>query len=541
MAHSPSFRQHGSISLPAQHPRRMSEVPQPTQPRMAASSTSGITTPNSSGGGSSITMPEGTPNRSVKSSSRPTRSSGSILTHSRSVSSGSTKLPMGLRSNSSDPAVKARELVAIVLEESMRLRCISQSYAYLGGHHLDGDSEKTLLDTKDVSCEHQKWQGVPDGTFPKTGKRITVKLICSCSEIPDAFMVGSFMGYPVTSDWEYCHLLQVSEMFSGVHRDAQKLYHAGREITPGTTIRAAMGVNEDQLPARCAIHVLVDRESFPQRLGPFSVVEVPLQVGDFILPKSVEGGFHWTMKSGVLERHGIRSDDARVTAQCSPTHPITLSDEERAFSEIPMEAVEFAWSYPVVKWEQVEQDPHVLDDWASCKKEDCALKDFLVVGGFVYLDQEHNIVRVTTPRDNKAELGGLQFGKPQKWQPIWTKALLGDGRFQRVTIGPLRDAGVRFFCWLRPGERFVGEDMRPLAFQPNVPHGGFAYLFHEMASPSSLECAVDCYFPVIAMHAQKPHKGESFVIVGQEAGTPAELVGHTSAQLHVHSMSMEDV
>jgi len=376
--------------------------------------------------------------------------------------------------------------------------------------------------------------------FPTTGRRIAVKLLCGCTDLPDATVVGTFLGCPVTSDWEHRHLLQVSEMITGVHRDAQKLYHAGREITPGCTIRAAMGIKEEQLPPRCAIHILVDRESFPQRLGPFSVVEVPLQPSDFILPKSVEGGFHWTMKVEVLERHGIRSNDMQVTAQCSPTHPITLSEEERDWMNIPSEAVDFAWSYPVVQWEQVDQDPHVLDDWASCQRGDASLKDFLVIGGFLYLDQEHRIVRVTTPRANKAEVGGLQFGKPRKWQPAWTKALLGDGRFQRVTIGPLRDAGVRFFCWLRPEERFVGEDLRPLPVQPQVPHGGFAYLFHELASPSTLECAVDCYFPVLAMHAQKPNKSESFVIVGQEAEAPPDLLGHTSAQLHVHSMSLED-
>lgn len=394
-----------------------------------------------------------------------------------------------------------------------------------------------------AATEAQGEVGKMLATFPSTGKPITVKLINPSKDMSNSvLMVNSFFGAPITSDWEQCHLLQVSEALTGVPRNAQKLYHAGREITPGCTIRAAMGIAEAQLPPRCAVHVLADLEAFPQKLGPFCLKEVPLKSEDFLLPKSVEGGFHWTMKSGVLERHGIRcTDGVQVTAQCSPSHAITLSDKEREAAGIPAAAVEFAWSYPVVNWEQVERDPHVLDDWASCSKDvsrDAAVKDFLVVGGFVFLDAARRFVRISTPWSSQD--GGLVFGRPLKWEPFWTKALLGDGRFQQVTIGPMRDAGVRYFCWLRPGERIVGEDLRPLHHQPYLPHGGFAYLFHELAGSSPLECAVDCYFPVVAVREQTTSRGEAFAVVGEEIGTPDELVGHTSAQLHVHSICLQD-
>jgi len=516
-------------------------------------------------------QPQWTAKASASGSATPTSGSdghrassgASLASLSRRARTGSAHIP--LASSSSDPTAKARDLVSMALSENLQIRRMGSTFTvtYRDANAnrqpiletstiQDAGSEKAAAAAKTADrrgAEASDRGGLSRsagavGTrppFPTTGRPISVKFVCGCSDVPSAIVVSSFQGHRITSDWEHRHLLQVSELSTGVHRDAQKIFHAGREITPGCTIRAAIGVHEDQLPSRCAVHVLVDRESFPQRLGPFSLIKVPVKSSDFILPMSVEGGFHWTMRTEVLERQGLRSDGPHVTAQCSPTHPITLSDEERALADIPPEAVEFAWSYPMARWEQVAQDPHVLDDWASCQQGDPPLKDFLVVGGFVYLDEDHRIVRVTTPRDNKAEQGGLHFGAPKKWHHAWTKALLGDGRFQRVTIGPLKDAGVHFFCWLRPGERFVGEDMRPLAIQPQVPHGGFVYLFHELGNCAPQVCAVDCYFPVLRIHSQMSASlSTSFKIVGQEDIGRTDLVGHTTAQLHVHSMSLED-
>jgi hypothetical protein len=414
----------------------------------------------------------------------------------------------------------------------------------LASRHLhDG---KPLASPTHGSYQRQTLTGDPqpckwgDPQFPTTGRSITVKLIRMNAATSVPLLIREFGGYTVTSDWQLSHLLQMSEMYTGVHRKAQKLYHAGKEITEGCTIRQALGLEECRLPSKLAVHMVVDEDMFPQCLGPFGVVEVPLSDEDFILPRSTPCGFHWTMKNEVVERHGVRSTDStQVTAHCSPTHLITFNSQERIYANIPPEAVECAWSYPVANWDKVEQDPHLLEDWAQCQKEHSAVKDFLVVGGFIYLDSDQRIVQVTTPCNYLDKMGGLNFSKPQKWDPAWTEPLVEDGRFHHVTISPLREAGVRLFCWLRPNERFDDEDGNALPRQPDVPHGGFAYLFHDMTEASPQDLAVDCYFAIAFMCEHSPDLAESFPLVHEETRwwreeCPADLIGHTSAQLNQH-------
>jgi len=352
-------------------------------------------------------------------------------------------------------------------------------------------------------------KGASPTRFPCTGKPITLKFVCTVKDLRQPVSVSEFDGCPVTANWELEHLMQVSESVTGVRRDCQKLYHAGREMPPGRTIQSIIGVEEAQLPERFAIHVLVQEDSFPSVLGPWHLVEVPLSGGDFTLPQSLEGGFHWTMKHEVIEHHGVRSTDgAHVTAFCSPPHPMVFDKEERQAVGLPLEAEEFSWSYPAANWEQVEQDAHLLHDWAMCAKDCSAVKDFLVVGGFIFFDRQRHVIRTTTLFSCKASKSGLQFGRPQKWEAAWTRILLGEGRFQPVSIGPLRDGGVHFFAWLRPGEVLEDEDGLPLARQPQIPRGGFAYLFHEMMASSNEDVAGDCYFAITTFGDQGVAQGD---------------------------------
>lgn len=205
---------------------------------------------------------------------------------------------------------------------------------------------------------------------------------------------------------------------------------------------------------------------------------------------------------------------------------------------VPAEAVEFVWSYPVANWDKVDQDPHLLEDWDTGGTRPSALKDFLAVGGFMYFDSGRRLVRVAAALCSKARTGGLQFASPRKWDPVWTTALLEDGRFHHVTVGPLREAGAHYFCWLSPGETFTDEDGHPLESQPEVPHGGFAYIFHELDQTSAQDLAVDCYFAVASLSGIASSCCESFALLGEER--PSELVGHTSAQLNHHSICLTE-
>jgi len=88
-----------------------------------------------------------------------------------------------------------------------------------------------------------------------------VKLLSSrpdSSNVP--VLLREFQGCMVTSDWELCHLLMASEEITGLPREAQKLYHAGRELLEGQTIRGLLGFAEHQLPAKFAVHVVVDED-----------------------------------------------------------------------------------------------------------------------------------------------------------------------------------------------------------------------------------------------------------------------------------------
>lgn len=70
----------------------------------------------------------------------------------------------------------------------------------------------------------------------------------------------------VTSDWELCHLLLASEEITGIPREAQQLYHAGRELLGGHTIRGFLGLSEHQLPAKFAVHIIVDEDRLQKDL-----------------------------------------------------------------------------------------------------------------------------------------------------------------------------------------------------------------------------------------------------------------------------------
>merc|ERR1712154_204717 len=98
--------------------------------------------------------------------------------------------------------------------------------------------------------------------------------------------------------------------------------------------------------------------------------------------------------------------------------------------------------------------------------------------------------------------GALVFGSPRRWSPVATLALFESGRFQPVTLKMLSDVGVRHFCWLLPGEQLRGIDgqLLPADQQPDVPHGGFAYLFHDDVLETQVQDLVlDRYFPIVSL------------------------------------------
>lgn len=220
-----------------------------------------------------------------------------------------------------------------------------------------------------------------------------------------------------------------------------------------------------------------------------------------------EVGAMWTMDAPAATRHRLsapRGTEWPLVGQLSPTHPVTLTEAEKAAIHIPAAASKFVFSYPVVAGSTLK--PSLAAPSASL------VSSFLSVGGFMYLDAANRPTHATTliPTD-KAE-GGLQFSPPRRWEAEWTTALMRQGRFQRITIKPLNDLGAQHFCWLRPGEAIAG-----CATQPLVPHGGFAYLFHEAPLGGSAdEVSLDRYFSVAS--------GDEYIADGEAAAADEQHV-----------------
>jgi len=246
------------------------------------------------------------------------------------------------------------------------------------------------------------------------------------------------------------------------------------------------------------------------------------------------------MEQRPLTRCGVRCRGVEfpLVGQFSPPHPVTLTDEEKSAIGVPAAAKRFVWSYPVAGWTAVD---------GGERADTAAAVSFLSVGGFVYLDERNRALHATTLVPSALEAGGLQFRAPAPWVAEWTATLMRHGRFQRVsraparvlrsptfaanstgaraavsegpgqpappgpvssrapprapprasqiTIKALNDLGAHHFCWLRPGEVIPSADGTPCAEQPNVPHGGFAYLFHDDVLSSTPEQRVlDRYF-----------------------------------------------
>lgn len=293
-----------------------------------------------------------------------------------------------------------------------------------------------------------------------------VAVVVKCSDGRTARVVA-------TTGWRVRQLQERLQAELGVHAACQRLLFAGRRLDPELLLRDA------EVADGTTLFCVVLADSFPQKLGPFATARVVFTERDFQLPPRSEefatAGTMWVMDAGALARHQASTTaELPLVGQFSPSHPVTLTRAEKAAACIPETADEFCWSYPVA-------------DWGQLRGED-AVKSFLSVGGFVYFARG-KVVGATTLVP--AEQGGLQFGPARPWRPSWTAALMKLGRVQPITIQPLRDTGARHFCWLRPGERFPGEE------QPEVEHGGFAYFFHEdVYSTDERACALDRYFPI---------------------------------------------
>mmetsp|Transcript_78379 Transcript_78379/g.227473 ORF Transcript_78379/g.227473 Transcript_78379/m.227473 type:complete len:455 (-) Transcript_78379:115-1479(-) len=340
-------------------------------------------------------------------------------------------------------------------------------------------------------------EGSALGDFPTTGHAVMVKV--QCSHNGKCLMFGEFRGHLVTSDWTTAHLQEAIELLAGVHRQCQRLMFGGRVMEPKAKISSMLACGEQHMPGRIKLFLIVDRHKFPQTLGPFNLVDVPLEGARFEMPELCEDlrrqGFYWEMNPKVLETHGLQARTKRLFAQVSPAHPVELQPKQRA---VPKGACDFVWSYPAAGWEGVESDCYAMDRWEEGLESGAAVKSFLSVGGFMYFNDRGTVSGIRTlGRPDEGDTGCIHFAEPKRWLPEWTPPLAEMGRFQKNTLKAMRETGVRMYLWLRPHEVIEAVDGTPMPVQPEAPYGAFVYLFHDnVLATDEVETALDRYFAV---------------------------------------------
>eukprot|EP00931_Biecheleriopsis_adriatica_P086716 TRINITY_DN61326_c0_g1_i1.p1 TRINITY_DN61326_c0_g1~~TRINITY_DN61326_c0_g1_i1.p1 ORF type:complete len:903 (+),score=182.54 TRINITY_DN61326_c0_g1_i1:337-2709(+) len=160
--------------------------------------------------------------------------------------------------------------------------------------------------------------------------------------------------------------------------------------------------------------------------------------------------------------------EALLHAHLTPLDHVSLSQEERAATFIPADAVKFAWCYPF------------LSDWGltSASEEVITLLTdpdvvFLTIGGYVYFDSEMRVVQINGAMPDPR--GILKFGRPKPWRPEWTQQLKSRNHFWHpTTLQKFIREGAMEYSWLQPHDF---EDLKhPDGSRAICKFGAFAYL-----------------------------------------------------------------
>lgn len=178
-------------------------------------------------------------------------------------------------------------------------------------------------------------------------------------------------------------------------------------------------------------------------------VEVELDISternsySLIGPETVLAGMR-DMAAGVLFSEGT----------ISPLAAVTVPDEVKDTLAIPLNAVFFAFLYPVK-----DLAPAVLPS-------DQTLSTFLL-GGFLYFDANKQLLcfngLALSPSSVVISLKG-----PFDGDLAFKDRVADAGRLMSVTINQLREGGFRNFAWIHPSETFPQDDGSELCLGSNV-------------------------------------------------------------------------
>jgi len=355
------------------------------------------------------------------------------------------------------------------------------------------------------------------------GEGDPLEVIVRLAQTGEEIRMWDFNGRLVRTQWTMGNLMEALELQRHLHCDheACRFLYAGKEASPDQTIENLVGASScaalvaaatGSTPASVVLTLHVADLDFPYRLGSF--LPIPFVWPDLDLPQGLgierlsAGCCSWRVGAAALRDMNFDAGAEGVVGQCSPVSKLTLDAAARRAFNIPAEAEHVLWSYAIAGWESLEgNDEDLFEAGIQCVQRMStmdislrnAVKTFLTVGGFLYLSGSHVVGGVTLfpqqANEDEFAMTGLRFENPRPWNPRWTVELLREGRFHSVTLEALRERGARRYAWLGPGEVILDQDL-------GVPHGGFAYLFHDAdqpTSPADLSC--DRYFAAGAVVA----------------------------------------
>lgn len=171
--------------------------------------------------------------------------------------------------------------------------------------------------------------------------------------------------------------------------------------------------------------------------------------------------------TGPSERFNLLDDinvkQSDLSGMMSPLGVVNVPTELRSDVGVPVNAVHYAFAYPVGKLAdklehfQVGQE----DEWLWLLK----------IGGFVYFDEANSVIGVNA-------LGlvltttTLYLHGPHAATVAASTLMTSQERMLPITLGPMHANGFRAFGWVHADETFDGQ---PLGLTREYPHGAFVY------------------------------------------------------------------
>lgn len=245
-----------------------------------------------------------------------------------------------------------------------------------------------------------------------------------------------------------------------------------------------------------------------QQLGPFLLTKAKSET---TVSRGIESLGSYEVDLATSEAPALRSlleMGVNEKGKLSPFCKVTLSASKRTEADIPPDATEFAWSYPLdgaLNAFQTIFDPSIDSDEYAQFNEHLPDLLYFAFGAFIYVDGSDNVLSanaVVGSAEGEGEEGcsGVSFKGPYAWDDTLTQALWNEGRFQRVTVEGLINIGVKYFCWVRPSETIEqegGEAEEEVQDKHVSGDGAFVYLFNDTKAglaPDRSEC--DCFFVI---------------------------------------------